>query len=103
MGIKHFAKLPQVGLESLVLFRLGRYLLVGMKDGRMISPSEGLPDRRQRGGGLLPDQEHRDLAWEDNVLVAALTLHLLQADVIEVGDRARDGVDGQRPVLSRGD
>src|SRR5437899_10883860 len=79
--IEELAKFSEICLKTLILFRIGRDLFIGMKDSGMVSAAEGLPDGRQRGGRLLADQKHRHLAWQDDVLVPALARHFLEADV----------------------
>src|ERR1700686_4676171 len=99
MRIKNFAKFSKVGLETLVLFGVGRNLLVGVKYCRVVTSSEGLADRRQGRRRFLADQEHRHLPREDDVLVAALALHLLEADVVEARHGPGDGIDRERARL----
>src|SRR6266850_8205414 len=53
----------------------------GVEDGAMIAPAEGLSDGIQRTIGQLSREEHRDLAWEGNILRPAFAGHISETDV----------------------
>src|SRR5580692_5726578 len=56
----------------------------------VIPPTECAPDDGQRRLRRLADEVHRDLTREDDVLVAALALHLLDRDRVVRGNRDLD-------------
>src|SRR5438105_15952969 len=60
--------------KAFVLLELVHDLLDRVQGRRVVAAAEGLPDHRQGGGRLFADNEHGDLAREDDVLVAPLAL-----------------------------
>src|SRR5436309_2103342 len=61
--------------------------------GGVVAASELAPDLRQRRVSQLAREVHRDLAWIDDVLGAALSAELLQREPEAVGDELLDPLD----------
>src|SRR5256885_2371992 len=87
--VEELAKGPDVPPEVIVLSHLPLDLLAAVEHGRVIAPTERLTDSHEWSLGLLAHQVHGDLARQDDLPVAGLSLDLVEWDAVVL----RDGLD----------
>src|SRR6266545_6653837 len=98
--VQHLAEGPDVPAEVVVLGHLALDLLAAVEDGGVVAAAESLADTHERRLGLLAHEVHRDLAREDDLLVAGLAAELFGRHAVVPGDGLDDAVGGQR-LLTR--
>jgi hypothetical protein len=66
---------------------------LSMEDGGMVAATEISTDFFQAVAGMAPSEEHADLPWEREALVALFALEVAHLDVVVFGDRVKDLLD----------
>src|SRR5581483_4953702 len=87
--VQHLPHGTDVAPEIVVLGHLPLDLLAAVEHGRVVPAAQGFADTQERRLGLLAHEVHRDLARQDDLLVARLAPKLLGRDAVV----ARDGLD----------
>src|SRR5437764_11137529 len=86
LGVEELAERVDVAPEVVVLAHLALDLLAAVEDGRVVAAAEGFTDAEQRRLGLLAHEVHRDLARQDDLLVAGLAAELIRGNAVVLRD-----------------
>src|SRR4029077_5755223 len=89
--------------KPLVFLQLVGDLFNRVKRFRVVAPAERFADRGKRRGRLFADQEHRDLARKNDVLVPPFALHIVERDVVVIGCESLDPLHVDRLAGTRWD
>src|SRR5256885_2740932 len=96
LHVKLLADRLHLVAQPLVFLELVGDLLDGVQGRRVVASAESLTDRRKGGWRLFAHQVHRHLAGEHDVLVTSFSLHVIEGDVVVVGNEGLYPVDVDR-------
>src|SRR5439155_21625912 len=85
VGVDQLADRRDLPPQLVVACRLPGDLVAGVEHRGVVAPAELRADAQERDVGLLAHEEHRDLARDDDRLVALLALERVEAHAVVLG------------------